>query len=186
MYPSGIENLLFPALALSIVGLSLAVVVVRNPVIATFLLIGSFLPTTGIYMLLHAPLVGIFQILIYAGAILVLFTFVVMMVNPGPGSFAPGVDEKGGRGRIFLFAFGALVAAAFPAVLAAYFLQADAVVSNAAPAFGSLKSIGRLIFTASDNNPLTVSFELLSFLILAGMVIALNLTRSRRKKGRTS
>ncbi len=186
MFPVGIENLLFPALAVGIVGLSLAVVVVRNPVMATFLLIGSFLPTTGIYMLLHAPLVGIFQILIYAGAILVLFTFVVMMVNPGPGSFAPGVDEKSGRLRIVLFACGGVFAAAIPAVLAAVFVKADGVAGKVAADFGSLKSIGRLIFTNSDTNPLTISFELLSFLILAGMVIALNLTRSRRKKGKTS
>ena len=79
-----VTEIIFLINAAFLVLFSLAVVVIKNPVRATFMLILSFLPTTAIYFFLHAPFVGILQILVYAGAILVLFTFVVMMVNPAP------------------------------------------------------------------------------------------------------
>src|SRR5689334_17582370 len=101
MFPYESIDIIFTVAATSIVAFSLGVVIVRNSVLATFLLIGSFLPTAGIYILLHAPLAAVFQILVYAGAILILFTFVVMMINPGPGFFASGTEEKTARGKFF-------------------------------------------------------------------------------------
>src|SRR5437870_4286281 len=69
---------LFAAIA---VGASLLVIAQRNPVYSVLLLIGSFGALSGLYVLLDAPFVAVIQIIVYAGAIMVLFLFVVMLLN---------------------------------------------------------------------------------------------------------
>ncbi len=166
---------------------SLGVVLVKNPVRATLLLIVSFLPTALLYILLHAPFVGILQVLVYAGAIMMLFTFVIMMVNPSPHAgeqaSAAMAGTEGGfasdrrSGFITFLVLAAVGAVLIPMVYsAASQVSADGVVREG---FGDLASIGRLLFTDPANNPLTVSFELLSFLILVGIIAALNFSRRK-------
>ena len=60
---------------------SLLVVAQRNPVYSVLLLIASFGALSGLYVLLDAPFVAVIQIIVYAGAIMVLFLFVVMLLN---------------------------------------------------------------------------------------------------------
>ena len=67
-----------PALA---VGASLAVVLGKNPIHSVLLLIVSFAALAGLYIGLDAPFAAVVQIIIYAGAIMVLFLFVVMLLN---------------------------------------------------------------------------------------------------------
>src|SRR5881227_3561421 len=69
---------LFGAVA---VGASLLVIAQRNPVYSVLLLIASFGALSGLYVLLDAPFVAVIQIIVYAGAIMVLFLFVVMLLN---------------------------------------------------------------------------------------------------------
>src|SRR5690606_36472516 len=99
--PSTIPDLLFDVSAVLVVALSLAVVLARNPVRATLLLILSFLPVALIYILLQASFTGILQVLVYAGAIMMLFTFVIMMVNPPPGAVEVSGDDAGGARKAF-------------------------------------------------------------------------------------
>src|SRR5512147_619600 len=60
---------------------SLLVIAQRNPVHSVLLLIASFGALSGLYVLLDAPFVAVIQIIVYAGAIMVLFLFVVMLLN---------------------------------------------------------------------------------------------------------
>src|SRR5262249_40226967 len=60
---------------------SLLVIAQRNPIYGVLLLIASFGALSGLYVLLDAPFVAVIQIIIYAGAIMVLFLFVVMLLN---------------------------------------------------------------------------------------------------------
>src|SRR5947207_10672323 len=60
---------------------SLLVIAQRNPMYSVLLLIASFGALSGLYILLDAPFVAAIQIIIYAGAIMVLFLFVVMLLN---------------------------------------------------------------------------------------------------------
>src|SRR4249920_1399791 len=60
---------------------SLLVIAQRNPVYSVLLLIASFGALSGLYILLDAPFVAVTQIIVYAGAIMVLFLFVVMLLN---------------------------------------------------------------------------------------------------------
>ena len=69
---------LFAAVA---VGASLLVIAQRNPIYSVLLLIASFGALSGLYILLDAPFVAVIQIVVYAGAIMVLFLFVVMLLN---------------------------------------------------------------------------------------------------------
>src|SRR5918999_2737544 len=80
---------------------SVFVVGQRNPMHSVMLLITSFGALAGLYVLLDAPFTAVTQIIIYAGAIMVLFLFVVMLLNvpreePAPaGGFGPGVLKIG-------------------------------------------------------------------------------------------
>jgi NADH-quinone oxidoreductase subunit J len=162
---------------------SLAVVLIKNPVRATLLLILSFLPTSLVYILLRAPFVGILQILVYAGAIMMLFTFVIMMINPSPkGGESPigGVESafSGLRGVLI----GLLLVGGAGALLIPLVYRASAqlpVEPVTKPGFGELSSIAAMLFEDPSNNPLTVSFELISFLILVGIIAALNFSRRK-------
>src|SRR6266850_2934955 len=69
---------LFAAIAIAA---SLLVIAQRNPIYSVLLLIASFGALSGLYVLLEAPFVAVIQIIVYAGAIMVLFLFVVMLLN---------------------------------------------------------------------------------------------------------
>jgi NADH-quinone oxidoreductase subunit J len=180
---SPLVEITFALSALVILLSSLAVVLVKNPVRATLLLIVSFLPTSLIYILLHASFVGILQILVYAGAIMMLFTFVIMMINPSPKggeSSAMTGDESHSGWMAGVFVLMILVVVG--ALLIPQVYHAAAAVSLepiSKPGFGDLNSIAELIFKDPANNPLTVSFELISFLILVGIIAALNFSRRK-------
>ena len=95
MEASAIAFYLFAAVS---VIASIGVVGQRNPMYSVMLLITSFGGLAGLYVLLDAPFTAVTQIIIYAGAIMVLFLFVVMLLNigqedPGPG-LAPAVGPK--------------------------------------------------------------------------------------------
>ena len=88
------ETVFFWVLAAVTVVASLLVIGQRNPMYSVMLLIVSFAALSGLYILLDAPFVAAIQIIIYAGAIMVLFLFVVMLLN------APaerGIDQEPGE-----------------------------------------------------------------------------------------
>lgn len=177
------NDVLFAVCALAMLGASVAVVTLRNPVRATLMLILSFLPTSMVYLQMRASFVGILQILVYAGAIMMLFTFVIMMINPNPGE-GETPEKPTFSLRSALMALAILVGAGFAVI--PIIRMAAAGVGPGQPLkenFGTLKSLGELVFTNSAENPLTLSFELISFLILAGIIAALNFSRRREKVG---
>lgn len=181
-------DLVFIVSAAFILAASVAVVTLRNPVRATLMLILSFLPTSLIYVLLNASFVGVLQILVYAGAIMMLFTFVIMMINPAPkGGETPedGPLAVGGRNPPSLtVALGTLVLlVAIAALVLPVIRHAANGVGAGEPlkaGFGSLQSIGAMLFSNPGENPLTISFELISFLILVGIIAALNFSRRKQ------
>lgn len=183
--PQTVPDILFALSAFAAVALSLAVALARNPVRSTLLLIASFAPISLIYVLMRAPFVGILQILVYAGAIMMLFTFVIMMINPAPRSGEVPEDMTGeapapAKGfRKGNLAWALLLAAAGlilipPIRRAAAALEAQPIARDD---FGSVDAMARLIFVDPANNPLTVSFELISVLILVGVIAAINFGR---------
>ena len=87
---------LFGAVA---VGASLLVIAQRNPVYSVLLLILAFGALSGLYVLLDAPFVAVIQIIVYAGAIMVLFLFVVMLLNAPHEDTEQDLQATGGDAR---------------------------------------------------------------------------------------
>ena len=76
-----LETALFVILAVFTVVTAILVIVQRNPVSSAIFLILTFFALAGIYLLLHAEFIAAIQVLVYAGAIMVLFLFVIMLLN---------------------------------------------------------------------------------------------------------
>jgi NADH-quinone oxidoreductase subunit J len=76
-----LETALFVILALGTAVAAIFVIVPRNPVTSAIFLILTLFFLAGIYLLLHAEFIAIIQVLVYAGAIMVLFLFVIMLLN---------------------------------------------------------------------------------------------------------
>ncbi len=131
---------LFAALALF--G-GIGVVVSRNPVSSAFSMILSFIGLAALFIQLDAYLVGVLQILVYAGAIMVLFLFIIMLLDVG-------AEEKRRR-PLVVFAGGGAVAIAF-AVLVALVLSRGGTAGKTLPALAAapeksdVHHIGELLF----------------------------------------
>jgi NADH-quinone oxidoreductase subunit J len=76
-----VETALFIVLAVGTMITAILVIVQRNPVASAIYLIITFFCLAGIYLLLNAPFIAVIQVLVYAGAIMVLFLFVIMLLN---------------------------------------------------------------------------------------------------------
>jgi len=76
-----LETALFVILAVFTVVTAILVIVQRNPVASAIFLILTFFSLAGIYLLLHAEFIAAVQVIVYAGAIMVLFLFVIMLLN---------------------------------------------------------------------------------------------------------
>ena len=103
------ETLVFYAFSALAIGASTLVIGQRNPMYSVVLLIVAFGALSGLYVLLDAPFVAIAQIIIYAGAIMVLFLFVVMLLNT-PREDAAEWDRSHPLAHPGIGRFGALLA----------------------------------------------------------------------------
>jgi NADH-quinone oxidoreductase subunit J len=171
-----LETILFYVLATLAVGSSLLVIGQRNPVYSVMLLIASFAALAGIYVLLDAPFTAVTQIIVYAGAIMVLFLFVVMLLNVGQEDAAE-YDRSHPFNRPFVRRFGALLGIVFVAELAwavwhVTTRQPAAIAATAPGSVSSVREIGRVLFT-----DYAFPFEATSLLILVALVGAVVLAR---------
>jgi NADH-quinone oxidoreductase subunit J len=147
-------------------------VAARNPIRGAMGLMATIVGVAGMYLLLSAELLAAVQIIVYAGAVVVLFLFVIMLL--GPSSMAPR-DKRGAFGRTVggtLFGLS---------VLAALFLVArlggmhGARLHNLTATFGGIDDFGRVLF--SDG---IVPFELSSALLMVAVVGAVAVARGKQ------
>jgi len=149
----------------------------RNPMYSVLLLIVSFTALAGLYVQLDAPFVAVAQIIIYAGAIMVLFLFVVMLLNAphetDPDSDLlrhpirqPGIVKLGGALAVLL-----VVQLAW-ALLSAGTLGGAVGAAGDAEVIGSVRNLGIAIFT-----DYMFAFEATSILILVAMLGAVVLAQ---------
>jgi NADH-quinone oxidoreductase subunit J len=151
---------------------SLLVIAQRNPIYSVLLLIASFGALSALYVLLDAPFVAVTQIIVYAGAIMVLFLFVVMLLN-APHEETEHDEKIHPLRRQGPMRFGAVLAAALVVEL----LWALTRNSGEPGAFGetavsSVRELGRVLFT-----DYAFPFEVTSVLILVAMVGAVVLAK---------
>lgn len=166
----GFEQILFWLLAVGAIVTSALVVLPpsgKNPLYGALLLIVSFFFMAGLYILLFAHTMAVLQILVYAGAIMVLFTFVIMLLNLTPRELG---DEK----RTIAKALGVVGVGVF-AIKTLLMLdgQAPGVLAKPMPeGFGTVEAIADVLF----HNYL-ISFELTGLLLLVAVIGAVILAK---------
>src|SRR5262245_54390522 len=146
-----LETLTFYALSALAIGASALVIGQRNPMYSVLLLIASFGALSGLYIQLEAPFVAVAQIIIYAGAIMVLFLFVVMLLN-APQEDAAEWDRAHPVRRPGMTRFGAVLASLLIVQLAWTLLRArDLATATGGVAddqgISSVRVLGRTLFT---------------------------------------
>ncbi|MBV8508419.1 MAG: NADH-quinone oxidoreductase subunit J [Alphaproteobacteria bacterium] len=153
--------LFFFLAALAVIS-GLGVILQRNPVHCLLALAVTLLDSGVIFIGLGAVTIGLLQIIVYVGAIMVLFLFVIWLLN---------LQAEGLGGYLGLKFFGAVGAAALAAELALIFMH-GAPMTGSPRAQGSIASLGRSLF--SDY---LIAFEITSILLLAAVVGAIGLAR---------
>src|SRR3954468_5175537 len=157
---------LFSALA---IGASALVIGQRNPMYSVLLLVASFGAMAGLFIQLDAPFLAVALMIVYAGAIMVLFLFVVMLLN-APTEDALQYDRTHPLRHPVVTRFGALLAGVLVIQLAYALLRANELrvpISGRADgtAVSSVAELGRVLFQRH-----VFAFEATSILILVAMV----------------
>jgi NADH-quinone oxidoreductase subunit J len=166
------EQVLFFIAAAGALGGAIGVVMLRNPFFSVLALVGHLLSLSVLFLLLRAEFLAAAQVVVYAGAVMVLYVFVVAYIG--------GVDEPIGEERVAvtriapLFALALLVEICL-AVFGTGLSAIDSHGPSVAPGFGSPGEIGRLLLER-----FLLAFEAASFLLLLAAVGAVVLARRRR------
>jgi len=161
--------LLFFVLSVICVGSVLSMIISKNQAYSALFLVLAFSCLGGLFGMLGAPFMAVVQIIIYAGAIMVLFIFVIMMINLRKGISA----ER----KKWTLAVSAIIAVVLLAELLIAVLGGSPMPETAASSFGtSPTDIGRILFTKY-----LYPFEITSVLIIAALVGAIVLVKKREK-----
>ena len=167
-----VSQLLFVLFGAMALGCAVAMVAQRNPLYSAISLVGVFISLACLYVTLQAPFIAAIQVIVYAGAIMVLVIFVIMLLN---------VEEEVRRPlrKAYLIPIGVILAAILVGE-AAFMLQLGGPNSATptAPAAGDVgltASIGTGMFTKY-----LLPFEITSILILMALVGAITLARQGR------
>ncbi|MGH7824348.1 MAG: NADH-quinone oxidoreductase subunit J [Candidatus Binatia bacterium] len=163
---TGSELLFFIVAGLLIVS-SLLVVFQRAVVHSAIALVAALFLVAILFLTLQAPMVGVLQVLVYAGAIMVLFLFVIMLLNPA------ALEQR----RMVWWGFGS-VAALMLAVALALLLSKSATNGDPAAAtelFGSPEQLAKSLFT-----DFILPFEIASVLLLVAIIGAVVLAKRER------
>lgn len=161
---------LFFLLAIVCVGAVMGMIILKNQAYNALLLILAFSATAGLFALLDAPFIAAVQIIIYAGAIMVLFIFVIMMVN-----IREGLTPEKKKWTLFLAGSLAVV------LVVELILSVKGTLSTLRTAgpenIGSPTDLGHLLFTKY-----LYPFEITSILIIAALVGAVVLMKKSEKE----
>lgn len=162
--------LVFIILAAVLLLSGLGVVLMRNPIHSALCLILNMLVIAGLFAMLDAHFLATAQIVVYAGAVMVLVVFVIMLLNLKV--------EAAGTGTVAYAVLGGVAAVLFLAVLAPILLDTFSVFDKTQPVvIGSVKAMGKELYTR-----FLFPFELASILIVAAIVGAVMLAKNRGAK----
>lgn len=165
------EAILFFILAAAALATAVLMILQRNPVMSALFLIANFFCLASLYLLLRAQLLAVLEVVVYAGAIMVLVVFVIMLLNLG--------EEQKLAERINIrLMLG--VALAFGFLLELFYLflgpgaqVADQISPNAA-VIGTVESMGTALY-----GRFLLPFEITSLLLLAAIVGAISLAKKQ-------
>ncbi len=163
------EKTLFLILSTVAVVGALVTITRKNPLGSAIALIVTFVALSGLYFTLDAAFVGALQVLVYAGAIMVLVVFVIMLLNLPEGE----LEEERIPPRRWALAFFSVVPLGFLCI--AQILSATPPAKTpVAPSFGSVAGVGRLLF-----GDYLLQFEVVSLLLLVAIVGAIVMAKKK-------
>lgn len=167
-----IELILFIVLAAVAAFSSVMVITRPNPVMSAIFLILNFFALAGLYLLLNAQFISVVQVIVYAGAIMILFLFVLMLLNTD-SEHKILADKKPIK-------YFAILISAFVFLQVAYLIFRSAPSHELAPEVarsveaGTIESIGKSLYTEY-----ILPFEVAGFLLLAATIGATVLSKKK-------
>jgi NADH-quinone oxidoreductase subunit J len=162
----------FYAFSVVLIVAAALVVTTRNPVHAAMWLVLSFFSAAGVWLLLQAEFLAIVLVLVYVGAVMVLFLFVVMMLDVN-------FDTLRERFKSYIpvaLTVGALVLGEMALVLLGGYLGGGAPPPPAAAGYSNTKVLGAQIYTAY-----AYPFEIAAMILLVAIIAAIALTHRKRR-----
>jgi NADH-quinone oxidoreductase subunit J len=168
-----VQTVTFYVLAAILVFAALRVVTARNPVHAALWLVLSFFSAAGVWLLLQAEFLAIALVLVYVGAVMVLFLFVVMMLDVN-------FEKMRERFRSYIpvaFIVGVLVLIEMGLVVWGGYRGESNVPPEAGAGYSNTKTLGMLIYT-----DYAYPFEIAGFLLLVAIIAAIALTHRKRRE----
>jgi len=162
--------ILFILFALVAAVSSVVMITRSDAVIAALFLILNFASLVGLYLLLNAQFIAVAQVIVYAGAIMVLFLFVIMLLRPAKESIF------GNKPALKIMSIAVAVLVFIQISYMIFFSGSHSVYSEAAASVkaGTVESIGRELFTNY-----VIPFEAAGFLLLAATIGALVLAKKK-------
>jgi NADH-quinone oxidoreductase subunit J len=170
-----LQLLLFLVLALVAVIAALGMLISRNAIYSALFLVLNFATVAVFFLLLNAPFIAVAQVSVYAGAIMVLFLFVIMLLGAeraGQAGQAQSIPWQ--RPLAIALAFVLLVEAGF--IIASQTGLVPPVTTELQAGFGSPAVVGTELFTKY-----LLPFEVTSVLLLVAMIGAIVLTKTEKK-----
>ena len=171
------KTFVFYFLSAILVYASLRVITLRNPVHAALHLVLAFFSASGVWILLQAEFLAIALVLVYVGAVMVLFLFVVMMLDINLDRLREGFWSYLPLGSLIALL---MVAEMGLGLAGTYFRWFEHELLPAEAGFSNVKAVGRLLFT-----DYVYPFELASVVLLVGIVAAVALTLRGKRKSKS-
>jgi len=163
--------ILFYAFGAVLLAAAVAVVLVRNPVHAALFLVLAFFTAAGLWLLLYAEFLALTLVLVYVGAVMVLFLFVVMMLDINLDRLRVGFWRNLPLG----FLVGVLMAAEMVALLAKSAFGTGAAAPG--PDYSNTRALGSVLYT-----DYVYAFEIAAVILLVAIIAAIALTLRSRKE----
>jgi len=160
----GITQILFWFLSALALGSALMVITRKNPVHSVLYLVVTFFAISGHYILMNAQFLAIVNLIVYAGAIMVLFMFVVMMMNLN-------VSAEPQKNKLLQFA-GVISGGSLFLVLLAALVKTNATIEMQTGNAGLVKNLGQTLF-----KDYVLPFEISSVLFLSAMIGAVVISK---------
>jgi NADH-quinone oxidoreductase subunit J len=167
------ELVLFVVLGAIAIAAALGVIIARKPIYSALSLLVNFCSLAGLYLLLNAQFLAAVQVIVYAGAIVVLFLFVTMLL-PQIGKSANRQISKSQRYLTIALAFVLLVEVGYVLVSGTLTGTQGSDTPEAIASIGNVQAIGKLLFT-----DYLLPFELAAVLLLIGIVGAVVLAKKK-------
>ncbi|SHK13463.1 NADH-quinone oxidoreductase subunit J family protein [Rhodothermus profundi] len=167
-----ITQLLFFLLAVTAVAAALGMLIARNPVSSALWLVLNLFCIAGLYLTLQAAFLGVIQVLIYAGAIMVLFLFVIMLLNLEALPHPRRIDW--GKVLAFVVAMIVLAQLVYVVALGLDVLPTFVATPEQAAATGSAQALGQELLTRY-----IMPLQVIGILLLAATIGAVMLAKRR-------